>query len=430
MTKIDSKLIYNLLISNNILEYLNISEKKEFSSCCKFIYEKCTGIRLKNLKFCGLEFQAYVDNTQKGKNWGHESYKLKVEYFETIINKRKNILTSLVYGGSDYLLIEHFSLKFVNLNSLLLDYITIPKNILKNIIKNLVNLRSLLLWGISVAYSKNDFQVSDFKFSKYLRELRWDTCKQLELDSTDYLKILKYRSIRRSARESILDISLNLINSLNYLDWQPMGSDDNQIFNEIITNNPGLTTLSSTLNCFNSASFKYISTNSNLTKLIISNCGDFLSLNSIHLCKLPNIKILEFQEILGEISDSLDLLIENCPNLEELKLPYFYECDQYIINYINNLTKLKVLTININDYTLSFLDSVLLQSNLEKLEIDSISPIKFNFNNFANMKNLKHINNMHMHIKSNSKYQIPEYEELNDWRMISYPTSTQYWKIK
>lgn len=33
MIKINAKLIYNLLITNDLLKYLNINEKIEFSSC-------------------------------------------------------------------------------------------------------------------------------------------------------------------------------------------------------------------------------------------------------------------------------------------------------------------------------------------------------------------------------------------------------------
>jgi hypothetical protein len=260
--------------------------------------------------------------------------------------------------------------------------------------------------------------------------LKWINCVQLELDGTDYLEVVKQKPNIRSASDIILDISLNLVNTLKHLYWYHMDTYDNQIFNQIITNNPGLTTLIASLYFFDSTIFKNISTNSNLTKLIIPGYGDSLVINNIQLYKLPNIKTLEFQDKFSSVSATLDLLIDNCPNLEELILSYNHEYRQYIINYIMKLSNLKTLIIDSDGYKFSFLDSPLPQSNLEKLKIESISPMSLNFNNFVNMKNLKFINNTHMPIKSNIDYQISVNEELNNWRIINYPTSTQYWKVK
>jgi hypothetical protein len=209
-----------------------------------------------------------------------------------------------------------------------------------------------------------------------------------------------------------------------------MNNDDKQSFNEAISNNPGLTSLKADSNRFNYNSFKLISINSNLTKLSISFDICPMNLDNSVLSKLPNIKTLEFYVKYEDKLDSISLLIQNCPNLEELILSYFFKKDDFVIDYINSLTNLKVLNINSNGYMLSFLDKVLPQSNLEKLEINTFRPIRLNFSNFANMKKLEIINNIWRASIFEDENKVPEYEGLNDWKIISYNGSAQYWKVK
>ncbi|KXN70973.1 hypothetical protein CONCODRAFT_6421 [Conidiobolus coronatus NRRL 28638] len=362
---------------------------------------------MKKLSLALVAVSTYISGTQKGLHWGHEDYELKLEYFDTIINRYKNQLQSLTYGGWDYFLIEYFSIKFNNLNSLFLDYTIIPKIVLKNIINNLPNLHSLSLSNIIAAYSKNDPQIDDFKYSKSLKKLIWSSSSQFELDSTDYLSMKRHRHTPRFENLGILDLSLNLVNTLKHLNWYPLATDDRQLFNKIIAKNSGLISLATTLNSFNSESFNYISSNLNLKKLSISFSGDPVILNQSQLPKFPNIKTLEFYHRFGNNTRSIDLLIESCSNLEELKLSYFADFDKYIIRYFKNLKSLKVLTINSNDYTLSILDSILPESNLEQMTIESNYPVKL------------------LH-----KDEVPDYQELKDWRMVSHHMSTHYWKIK
>ncbi|KXN70954.1 hypothetical protein CONCODRAFT_17227 [Conidiobolus coronatus NRRL 28638] len=430
MSKIDQKLIYNLLCSTDILKYLNICDKTELSSSCKYIYEKCSIIRLENFKFGLMELLEYNYITQKEHYWGHEKYKFKPEYFNTIINKHKDRLLCLTYSVRDYFIIEYFSLKFTNLKSLCLDYIILPKTTLKGIIKNLPNLRTLLLCGIIAGYSKNDIQVADFKFSKHLKELTWINCTQFELDSTDYLSINQHGFGSDFENENTLDLSLNSVNTLEYLDWQRLNDDNIQLFNETIFNNPRLTNLKADLICLNSNSFNLISRSPNLTKLTISMYGESVELDSSILCKLPNIKTLELYTTLENVLDSIDLLVSSCPNLEELKLPYYEEFEHNINDILKNFANLKILSINVYSVFPSTLGSILPESNLEKLEIYSIDPLKFDFNTFINMKKLKYINNTHKDYNYNEYDEISEYENLKGWRVISYPESTQYWKTK
>jgi hypothetical protein len=68
-----------LLSSDDILKYLYTKEIVEFSACCKTIHYKCTRIRLENFEFGPIDFGEYIDNTQEGLYWGHDSYELKLE---------------------------------------------------------------------------------------------------------------------------------------------------------------------------------------------------------------------------------------------------------------------------------------------------------------------------------------------------------------
>jgi hypothetical protein len=189
MSENDTKLVYNLLCSADILKYLDYEDKTELYYCCKYIYEKSTKFRLGFYYFKESEFQVYMDNNHKGLNWKTDDYELNLEYFDTFVNKYKGNIRMLVYHLNDYYLIEHFSQNFTNLKTLYLAYIAIPKTTLKRIIKNLPNLKSLVFICIEAVYSKNDTQITDFKFSQYLRELRLNNCSQSELDSTYYSSI-------------------------------------------------------------------------------------------------------------------------------------------------------------------------------------------------------------------------------------------------
>jgi hypothetical protein len=430
MTKIDKNLIYNLLCGKDILKYLCVKEKSELSSSCKYIYNKCSIIRLQNLDFGVIHYQSYIYNTQKGVYWGQDNYQLKLDYFKDMVDKYKEKLLSLNYGYSDYFLIEHFSLKFKNLTSFCLYYITIPIFNLKNIIKNLENLHTLSFIGLIVPYSKNDYQVDDFKFSKCLKELTWGYCSQFELDNTDYLSINRHSRTPVYTNESILDISLSMVTTLKYLEWRIDAPGENQLFNETIANNPGLIKITAALHCFDSDSFKHISSSKNLTKLTFSSNGNPLIFNSPMFPKLSNIKTLDFLFTYGDVAVSIDLLITNCPNLEELKFHYFNNCDEFLITYIKNIVNLKALCIDSDEDIHLFLDSILPESNLQQLKINSYYPVIFNFNNFINMQNLKFISNSYRLYSLVDKNKIYKHEGLNDWKVVNYPTSIQYWKIK
>ncbi|KXN70960.1 hypothetical protein CONCODRAFT_78593 [Conidiobolus coronatus NRRL 28638] len=301
----------------------------------------------------------------------------------------------------------------------------LPKNVLKNIIKNLSNLHSLLLFDIIIFYSKNDSKVDDFKFSKNLKKLEWENCGQNEVSSTDYLRVKDLKVFALFNNQN-MDISLNLVNTLKHLYWHSE-VDDNQLFDEIISNNPKLTSLDATSRLLNANNFYHISNNSNLTKLSITHDGFHLDFDSTRLLNLSNIKTLKLYRLYDKDCTIIDIIIENCNNLEELNIDYYVGFERSLKHFINVLTRLKILSIYNNEYSLAKVYTALRHSNLEQLKVGSRNPIKFksnNFNNFNRMKKLKFIENYHL-----KTIKIPKYDELDNWRIIKYPKSTQYWKI-
>jgi hypothetical protein len=425
MDKLDRKLIYNLLSSYDILKYLHTNGKQELSSGCKFIYEKCTRVRLENLNFGTSQYRACINKSHMGGSWGDDNYKLKQEYFDSVVNEYKNHILYFVYYERDYFLLEYFSLNFTNLYSLSLNYILLPKNTLKNIIKNLPNLRSLFLNDVLAYYSKNDSITTDFKFSNHLKKLTLSNISQLEIENTEYLSIKQYNHSPRFQNSEILDISLNLVNTLKHLDWHSLATDNSQLFNEIITNNSDLTSIKATSKSLNLNSLNHISNSPNLTKFSIIFNGPLVDLTSEHLPKLPNIKNLLFYQTHGQNQTPINLLIENCENLEELKLGNVYDFKVHLKYYIKNLTCLKIYTIDINSFPHQILDTILPEPSLEQLKIISKYPIKLDFRCFDNIKKLKFICNNYLKVS-----EVPNYENLNSWKMISYPQSIKYYRIK
>jgi hypothetical protein len=427
--KEETKAVYNILSDSDIIRYLNIKDKIELSSTCKYINKKLAQFRLQKLWFNSRDFQKYIDNTQRGIYWTNESYELKLDYFETNFVDYKRHLLKLTYGGIDYFLLEYFSLNFINLTSLWLDYIILPKKVLIKVIENASNLVHLTLWGIEVAYSKIDNITSGVKFSKYLTELKWENCNQFELDSTDLVSFKEHALAPRFSNSDILDISLNIVDTLKSLYWCHLNPKSTDLFNETILNNPGLTHLTISLYNLSLINLNQLANSPVLTKLTIYDSGEAITSDSNRLINFPNIKTLEFPYFFEEVVPSVNLLIENCPNLEKLKMFSIDSCDDYFFNYIKNFKHLKVLTIIAVKHFPSFLYNSTPQSNLEHLEIYTQKPNTIYFNNFINMPKLKLIKNSCSDYNLENWKGTPNYEDFKGWRMIKYPGSISYWKV-
>jgi hypothetical protein len=427
--KIEIKTAYNILSNSDIIQYLYTNDKIELSSTCKYIYKKLTRFRLEKFRFNSKDFQNYIENTQKGIYFSDNSYELVLSYYDEIVGIYKNHLLSLTFECVDFLLLNYFSLKFTNLTSLWLHNIILPKTNLINIIENGNYLTHLTLWGIEAGYCKVDKINPCIKFSKYLRGLLWENCKQFEVDSTDLISFKKHGYASRFSNSSILDISLNMVDTLKSLDWYQFDPSGSQLLNETIVNNQRLSHLSISLYTLNLINLNYLSSNSVLTKLTIYDYGKEIEINQSRLINFPNIKVLEIPDFFQVLAPSVNLIIESFPNLEKLKMFYINDCDDYFINYVKKLKNLKTLTLVMVKRFPPFLYNMEFESNLEHIEILTYKPIIIYFSKIINMQKLKLITNSCTKSNREGWNGIPTYKDLKGWRAVKYHRSIKYWKI-
>ncbi|KXN70965.1 hypothetical protein CONCODRAFT_6412 [Conidiobolus coronatus NRRL 28638] len=87
MNYTDNKIIYNLFCNNILLQYLDISDKAELSSACKFIFQKCAIFRLSNYNIDSNDFEKASKNTSAEVELFEDVYNNKMEYINTTITK-------------------------------------------------------------------------------------------------------------------------------------------------------------------------------------------------------------------------------------------------------------------------------------------------------------------------------------------------------
>ncbi|KXN70968.1 hypothetical protein CONCODRAFT_17236 [Conidiobolus coronatus NRRL 28638] len=407
MDKIDNKIVYDLFCNKDLLNYLNINEKEELTST--YLDKFIIGFKDRNLS-------------------QEEVFTLTAEYLENIINRYSPYLSTLYCSGYDNNFAEIFAKEFTNLNSLVFDCITITKKNFISIINNLPHLNSLTLWNIMLAYSKNEEQLDRLKFSRKLRNLEWMYCYQFECDVEGPININYHRKSLPLNRFEFMDVLLDTITSLKSLTWHNIDEKGTELLSTLLANNKNLSKLSAPLQTLNAQTFKNISNNINLKRLLLLYAEDEIRLTKDQLINLPHIKSIEIQFSYGEFIDALAPLIQSCENLEELKYFAFPRCEVNLLNHITTLTKLKILSINTSRYFPRFLSSILPESNIEHLEIRSYYPITINFDIFINWKKLKCIKNtLLIEILEDLEYSSSS-EDFKDWRMFKYSDSIQYWR--
>jgi hypothetical protein len=429
MEKIGNRIKHTLICSKDLLQYLEIEDKTELSSTCKFIYNKCKVIRLEKHHFGILEVQELAGIANKRSLTTADLISANLGYLNYTVDKYKLYIDSYSYSGHYYNLAEYFTSKFINVSYLCLDTLTIPKLSLKHIIENLSYLQSLTLDNIMLSYPKSDHELIQFKFPKRLQKLKWINCFQLQSDSIDPVLLNRQRRSIKYDDYYTMDINISSINTLKSLYWRNSTGNHTQLLSEILSNNSELNSLKLHFYGRTPIPFLDISNCTNLSKLILSDVEFSRFFNIEKSMKLPYIKVLDIQSSSLENIELIDILIHNCSNLVELKYYSFLGCEDYLVKYNNVLSKLKSFYINASYYVPSFQIPALSVSILESLEIRSRYPIEFNFNIFKNMKLLKMIKNTRSTEYMSSWSKAPNYKELNGWRMIKYPNSILYWKV-
>jgi hypothetical protein len=427
MNTSDNNNVYKVLCTKLLLQYLNSKDKKEFSSSCKFIYQKCTKFRLSVYESNFSEFIEYVDIIKKKLNSTEQTDNNELDYINNIITEYKPHLKSLVcLENPNYYILKYFSMDLDSLVSFHLSKLCIPMITFKKIVKNLPNLQVLVLSNIGIALKENGHTSTKFKFPKHLTKLTITTCYQFNCDSISPASMGKVNNNYRNGRN--LDISNFKINTLKYLNWFSGYKESADSLNELLANNDRLETLEVHLGRLNAISLSIISNNRNLTNLIIFSLR-YLLLKYSSFPKLRYIKSLELKSVVISGYESVNRLFENCPNLEEIKYNMMWGNELGLHVNLYRFKKLKKLSIIHNDIV--FLLSVPFpDSPVEHLEFTSRTPFRVGFSLFNNLKYLKRITITGLTPNSmNHDYTNQMLDSNHKWTEIKYSDSVQFWKI-
>jgi hypothetical protein len=430
MNSIDNKIIYNLFCNNILLQYLEICDKTELSLACKFIFKKCTIFRLSNFSIDSNEFGNSAKHTNVETKLLKDIFDDQIEHANAAIIKYKPHILSLEFINNDkYYILEHLSKNFSYLGSLRLVNMCIPQKNFKNIIENLPNLYNLLLSQIGIALRKHEQKLVKFEFPKRLKKLTMESCYQFNFGSEYSASIGFNQNLTSNSCRNSLDITKFSINSIKHLVWASNYKGNIEVLNALLVNNHKLEKLKLSLNPLNFNSLSLISNSRYLTKMTISAVRD-IALNSNYIPKLPFIKYIECI-IFAFGAESVNMLLQSCPNLEELRcfLTSGPENGNIIRQVIKTNKNLKRLSIN--DLALEFLLSIPFpESNIEHLEFVYSGHYTGNFNALCNLKKLKSIK-ITRGSKPSKDYDLKSqlFSNVSCWKEIEYSNSIQFWKI-
>ncbi|KXN70962.1 hypothetical protein CONCODRAFT_70209 [Conidiobolus coronatus NRRL 28638] len=428
MDTLDNKNVYKLLCSKLLLQYLDIKGIREFSSSCKFIYQKCTKFRLSRYIFKFSEFDEYTSIINRKFKSKEQVYSLQLDYINKIIVRHKPHLLYLSFGRiTNYYIFEYFSMNFNYLRSLNFLESRIHIKSFKNIIENLPNLQVLALHNVGIGLEENNPASTKFEFPKYLKNLKMSGCYQFNCDSNDHIAMGEDRLISVDIDSFNLDISNITINTIKSLTWDSRYSGGINSLNQLLTNNAELETLEINSDKLVSDTLSIISKNRNLTKLIVYSYIT-MPLNNSFSHKLLFIKIIEIPVVLDQSIEYVNQLLQNCPNLEELK--YRIVTIENVM-YLNMQDSKKLKKLSISHSNIYLLLSVPFPvSTIEYLEFNLSVPFKIKLSMFNNLKHLKRINiNGTSPEYTNYDYNNQLFDGSYYWREIKYYNSVQFWKV-
>jgi hypothetical protein len=429
MNNIESKIVYNLFCSKILLQYLDSEERSEFSSTCKYIFQGCARFRLSNYRVNSLDFEKTNKDVNTKVKSRENIYNSEMVYTKNIVAKYKPHISSLTCEfNKNYYILEHLVNNFNYLRSLYLFNMRISNKNFKNIIENLSSLCNLLLHQIGIEIGKNDKKLVQLKVPNHLKKLVIEHCYQINRDIEDSKSKEPNEVSRYTSNRYSLDMSNLSINGIKHLVWNNNYEGNENSLNKLLVDNQKLEKLQLLLNESNFNSLSLISSNRNLTRLTISTVHD-IALNSIYIPQLSFIRSIELIAIFGFDHESVNPLLQNCPNLEELRCMLTLGCGNAMYEIIKSNKNLKKLCISLlsSDTLLSipFPDS-----NIEHLEFSYPGRFKGSFSALANLKQLKSI-------KLNGGLTPSKVCDLKNqlhpdgtfWRVIEYPKSIIYWKI-
>ncbi|KXN70944.1 hypothetical protein CONCODRAFT_6391 [Conidiobolus coronatus NRRL 28638] len=430
MNAIDNRITYSLLCNKILLQYLDAKDKTEFSSTCKFIFQKCSRFRLSVYKFNLCDFVYYTNSIYSWIRSPEEIYNEQLEYINKIINiYRPHLLSLTCIKNANYFILEYFSIQFDCLRSLFLNEFCIPQQTFKNVIDNLPNLHELVLIEIGVALELNNFSPTELKFPKYLTKFTMQYCYQFNCNHTDPVYLTLSGASLENTNRYNFEISNINISRIKYLSWANDYERGINTLNELLANNHKMEKLEVFLDRLNPSSLLLISNNRNLNTLVLSAIENTV-LKSYHFPKLPFVKRIELKDVFAPGMESIGLFLRNCPNLEELKFGFYTDNADILLKIIKNFKNLKKLSITHMCLDL-LLSAPFPETTVEHLEFTTRDPFRTVFSVFNNLKHLKSVSlNGLFPLYNNYDYTNQLFDGYYYWREIRYSNSVKFWKTK
>jgi hypothetical protein len=430
MNKIDRSFLVNIFCNRDLFQYLSNKDKCELSSTCKLFYRSYTKWRLQSYTFTTFKLIQLANLLEFEDTSESEIYNSQLITLNTIIdNHKKHILQLTSAHNINYFIVEYFSIYFTYLTKLQLYQIAFPKKNLLNIFKNLLNLRTLNLERVMLAYCKLEDQDSEIQLPKLLCNFKYDNCRQFVSD------IIEPADLYQSASSQFNNLpnmkfdwrSIGLLKSLS---WINKSQNDTSMINQLLINNSQLEKLEVPLQCLNSKSLNLIANNTNLTTLTLSNNLSTVNLTNTEYIKLPYIKVVNLVSGFSSQMESINRLLEACPNLEIIKCLWHSTLEANLRTSISKLPKLKLLYIKLEYESRTFLLHPLPESSLECLQLQVLDPYDVNFQAFKNLKNLKTVRvTLRPNIVSNHNSLRSYYKGFKGWRLLLNQNTINFWKI-
>jgi hypothetical protein len=319
-------------------------------------------------------------------------------------------------------------MQFIYLRSLYLKEFYIPRQTFKNVLENLDNLYELVLVKIGVSLESNTPTTTELRFPKYLTKFSMQYCYQFNCNYKDPVYTTLSGASLKDEDCYNLEISDTNIHRVKYLSWINSYERGISTLNELLTNNHELEEIEVLLDRVNHSSFSLISNNINLNRLALFSI-EYVELKSFYFPKLPYIKRIELKDAYASSLGTVNHLLRNCPNLQELKLGSYTNDNLILLKIIRNLKSLKKLSI-----TNMHWDSLLLvpfpESTIEHLELTTQGPFRAGLSVFNNLKHLKSVSISGLpSCYMDYYYTIQLFDGYSYWREIRYSNSIQFWKI-
>jgi hypothetical protein len=326
---------------------------------------------------------------------------IKTDSIETNVQKFKNDLTQFsshptelnIFGYIKHYYIEEMALQFKNVYHIDLSLISVPFVSLSKLFNTLLNIQSLRVNSIR-AFKFNSNQVQNNEalvLPCSLKRLNWEdnfiyNITNFEGDPIDF----DYHLVDQDTlNDEVLELNPQYLSKLEHLTYNSFDSNS-QVINKFLELNPQLKSIECTyygpmLSTLLSLleSFTFIS---NLKLEFYLRTPE--DLPAFTFPTFSNITTLTFDYYDNLGFGIIHKICVNCPNLSNLSAIYYMTNMDLFNNLLDNLTKLKVLTLT-NELTVNWELKLNNHYNLEYLNLKNFKNSNINFNLFNGFNKLK-----------------------------------------